>query len=108
MGFGNSVPLVDRNDDRSARFMCVTSDMRIKSGDSFDAINHEDRDVAALQVPSRHNNAELFSLELGSPLAAYPGGVNKPHKQSVVLDQAIDGVVCRTGDRRHHRAFFPY
>src|SRR5690606_26021345 len=89
---GHQVPLIDHDDDRAARFVGVTGDMRVGGGNPGLAVDHQDGNVAPFEVPACHDHAQLFSFQLGAALAANAGGVDETKAATGVLDNAVDGI----------------
>src|SRR4029077_5948689 len=84
----------------------VAGDLSVALRDALLAIDHEQRDVCALEPTTRHHHAEFFSDQVGLALAANAGGVDEAINAAVPTDFDIYGV---HGCARHGRddgAFF--
>src|SRR5262249_32112882 len=86
-------------------FMSVAGNVGIKSGNSFDTINHQDRNVAALEMSSCHHDAQLFRLQLGLSFPADTGRIDETKLQTITFNKAVDSIARCAGDGRHHCPF---
>ena len=81
--------------------MGVPADVGIERADAFDGIDHQQRDIRALQVLSRLDHAQLFRQQLGFPFATNSGRVHQAKAVAVALELGIDGVARGARRRRY-------
>src|SRR5579875_1041404 len=85
-GFKRQIPFVHHDDDRAAGLLGVAGDGRVMRGDADGRIRDKERDIGALEMPARHDDAQFFGDQLGLPFSADARGIEESIRLAVVFD----------------------
>ena len=101
-----SVPLVDRDDQRAIRFEHVADQRRVLVGDAFVRVEHQHGHVRRFDGLQRLDHAEFLERILDARAAADAGGVDQRVAAAVAFERDADRIARRAGQLGRDHALF--